>query len=75
MRAIFSSAEGTIATSDLLGAPRGGNGDKERGAPEDEPRIEDGEEPQLQKKPGLVGELGKDFVGDRGFGVREMALE
>ena len=46
----------------------------ERGTPEDEPRIE-GEESQLKKKPGLVGEFGKDLVGDRGFGVRETALE
>lgn len=60
--------------SDLLGAPRGGNGEIERGTPEDDPRI-DGEAPQLQKKPGLVGELGKDLVGDRGFGVRGTGLE
>lgn len=47
----------------------------ESGTPEDEPSIEDGEEPQPQKKPGLVGELGKDLVGDRAFGVRETVLE
>lgn len=51
--------------SDLPGAPKGGNGEIERGTPVGEVIIEDAEEPQFGQKFGLVGDDGVEIeLGD-----------
>lgn len=60
IRAIFLRTAGEPATSDLSGAPRGGNGEIERGTPVGEARAEDGVEPQFGHTPGVLGDRGDD---------------
>lgn len=80
---IFCSTDGGEAISDLLGAPRGGNGEADREilAEEflaEEFLVEDAEAPQFKQKLGLVGEDGVEIeVGDddSGLFVREILRE
>lgn len=66
IRAIFLRTAGELARSDLSGAPKGGKGDIEKGAPVGDARAEDGVEPQFGHMPGLLGDEGEDCAdGDR----------
>lgn len=60
IRAIFLRTAGELARSDLSGAPRGGNGEIERGTPAGEARADDGVEPQFGHVPGVLGDGGDD---------------
>lgn len=46
--------------SEMPGAPRGGKGEIESGAPNGEATADDGVDPQLGHMPGVVGDEGED---------------